>query len=54
MSYSPRQDVGMRRTVKGTFNDGLRRPGVDEAEGAKVQGGPGGQRDLAAVLPIRW
>jgi hypothetical protein len=36
-SRSPRQDVGTRRSGKGAPGDGLRRPGVDEAEGAEPQ-----------------
>jgi hypothetical protein len=51
---SSRQDVGTRWSGEGTPDDGLRQPGVDEAEGAKAQGGPRGQRDPAAVHPIRW
>jgi hypothetical protein len=53
-SRSPRQDDGTRWPGKGTPGDGLRRPNVDEAEGAEAQGGPRGQRDPAAVHPIRW
>jgi hypothetical protein len=37
-SHNPCQDVGTRRSGEGTPDDGLRRPGVDEAEGAEAQG----------------
>jgi hypothetical protein len=53
-SRSPYQDVGARWSGEGTPSDGLRRPGVDEADGAKAQSGPRGQRDPATVHPIRW
>jgi hypothetical protein len=52
VSRSPRQDVGARWPGEGTPGDGLRWPGVDEAEGAEAQGCPRG-RDPAAVHPIR-
>jgi hypothetical protein len=54
VSRSPHQDVGTRWPGEGTPGDGLRWSGVDEAEGAKAQGGPKGQRDPAAIHPIRW
>jgi hypothetical protein len=38
--HNLRQDVGTRWTGKGTPGDVLRRPGVDEDEGAEAQGGP--------------
>jgi hypothetical protein len=44
----------MRRPGEGAPGDGLRRPGVDEAEGAEVQRGPRSQRDAAAAHPIHW
>jgi hypothetical protein len=50
---SPREDIGARRPAEGTTGNGLHRPSVDEAEGAKAQGGPGSQRDPATVHPIR-
>jgi hypothetical protein len=53
-SGSPCQDVGTRWSGEGTPGDGLRRPGVDKAEGAEAQGGPKGQRNLAAAHLIRW
>jgi hypothetical protein len=37
---NPCQDIGTRWPGEGTPSDGLRRPGVDEAEGAEAQGGP--------------
>jgi hypothetical protein len=43
----------MRRPGKGAPDDELRRPSVDEAEGAEAQSGPRSQRDPAAVHPIR-
>jgi hypothetical protein len=52
-SRSPCHDVGTRRPGEGMPGDGLRWPGVDEAEGAEAQGGPRSQRDPAAVHPIR-
>jgi hypothetical protein len=50
---SPREDIGARRPTEGTPGDGLHRPGVDEAEGAEEQGGPGSQRDPATIHMIR-
>jgi hypothetical protein len=47
-SRSPHEDVGTR-----WLGDGLRRPGLDEAEGVEAQGGPRGQRDHAALHQIR-
>jgi hypothetical protein len=35
-SRSPRQDIGTGWPGEGTPDDGLRRPGVDEAEGVKA------------------
>jgi hypothetical protein len=52
-SRGPHQDIGTRRPGEGTPGYGLRRPGVDEAEGAEAQSGPRSQRDPAAVHPIR-
>jgi hypothetical protein len=54
ISRSPREDVGTTRPGEGTPSDGLRRPGVDEAEGAEAQGGPRGQRNPVALHTIRW
>jgi hypothetical protein len=51
--HSPREDIGASRLVEGSAGDGLHRSGVNEAEGAKVQGGPRSQRDPATVHPIR-
>jgi hypothetical protein len=44
----------MRRAGDGAPGDGLHWPGVDEAEGAKTQGGPRSRRDPATVHPIHW
>jgi hypothetical protein len=52
-SHNPRQDIGTRRLGEGAPGDGLRRPGVDKAEGAEAQRGPRSQRDPAAVHLIR-
>jgi hypothetical protein len=38
---SLREDIGARRPTEGTAGDGLHRPGVDEAEGAKRRVVPG-------------
>jgi hypothetical protein len=43
------EDIGMRRPGEGAPGDGLSRPGVDEAEGAEMQGGLRSQRDPATV-----
>jgi hypothetical protein len=51
-SRSPREDIGTRRPGEGAPGDGLRRPGVDKAEGAETQGGPRSQRDPATIHPI--
>jgi hypothetical protein len=40
-SHRTRQDVGTGWLGEGTPGNGLCRPGVDEAEGAEAQGGPG-------------
>jgi hypothetical protein len=53
-SRSPREDIEMRRPGEGVPGDGLRRPGVDEAEGGETQRGPMSQRDPATVHPIHW
>jgi hypothetical protein len=42
----------MRRPGEGAPGDELRRPGVDEAEGAEMQHGPRSQHDPATVHPI--
>jgi hypothetical protein len=39
-SRNPNEDIGTRRSGEGAPGDGLRQPGVDEAEGAEVQRGP--------------
>jgi hypothetical protein len=36
-----RQGIELSRSGEGATDDGLRRPGVDEAKGAKTHGGPG-------------
>jgi hypothetical protein len=41
VSCSPREDIGMRQPGEGAPGDRLYRPGVDEAEGAEAQRGPG-------------
>jgi hypothetical protein len=41
------------RSGEGAPDDKLRRPGVDEAEGAEEHGGPGSQRNPAALHPDR-
>jgi hypothetical protein len=51
-SRSPRENIETRRPGEGAPGDGLHRPGVDEAEGAEAQGGPGSQRDPATVHSI--
>jgi hypothetical protein len=53
-SRSSREDIEMRRPGEGVPGDELRRPGVDEAEGAETQCGPVSQRDPATVHPIHW
>jgi hypothetical protein len=53
-SRSPHEDIGTRRPGEGAPGDGLRRPGVDKAEGAETQGGPRSQRDPATIHPIHW
>jgi hypothetical protein len=53
-SRSRREDIGTRRPSEGAPGDGLRRPDVDEAEGAEAQGGPRSQCDPAAVHSIHW
>jgi hypothetical protein len=50
---SPREDIGEWRSAEGTAGNGLHRSGVDAAEGAEAQGGPGSQRDPATAHPIR-
>jgi hypothetical protein len=50
---NPHEDIEPRRPAEGTVDNGLHRPGVDAAEGAKAQGGPGSQHDPATVHPIR-
>jgi hypothetical protein len=42
----------MRRQGEGAPGDGLRRPGVDEAQGAEAQRGPRSQRDPTTINPI--
>jgi hypothetical protein len=49
---SPCEDIGARRPAEGTAGNGLHRPGVDEAERAEVQCGPGSHRDPAPIHPI--
>jgi hypothetical protein len=53
-SCCPRQGIGTEWLDEGTPSNKLRRPGVDEAEGAKAQGGPRGYRNPTAHHPIRW
>jgi hypothetical protein len=48
----PRVDIGARRPDEGGAGDGLRWPGVDEAEGAEAQHGRMSQRDPTAIHPI--
>jgi hypothetical protein len=53
-SRCPRRDVVTGWPGEGTPGNGLCWPGVDEAEGAEAQGGPKGQKNPAALYPIRW
>jgi hypothetical protein len=53
-SRGPHQDIGTRRPGEGTPGNRLRRPSVDDTEGAEAQGGPRGQRNPAALHPVRW
>jgi hypothetical protein len=48
-SHRPRQDIGTRWPGEGTPGDGLRRPGVDETEGADTLCSPKGQQNPAAL-----
>jgi hypothetical protein len=49
-----RQGSGVSKSGEGVPDDGLRRPGVDEAEEAEKHGGPGSQRNSAALHMDHW